>query len=933
MHASMAGIVVVGVLAMAGNALAGPLSLYVSPAGRDTWSGRLEAPNAAGTDGPLATLEGARDALRRFRGTRPLPVGGVTVHLRQGIYRLDRTFALSEMDSGRASARVTYAAYPGERPRVVGGPSIPPSAFVPVTDPAALSRLDPGICGQVLQADLRALGIGDLDYSLPPTFRGYAGWPELFVDGEPMTLARWPNEGFARMGPVLDSGSKPRCNEKPDRPGSFQYEGDRPERWLQAEDLYLMGYWCFKWFNEAIRVASIDPAQHSITFAAPHVYGVGGGSGGEWYALNLLEELDAPGEYFVDRQAGVLYLLPPGPLSGREIGLSLLAAPLVTMDEVSHVTLRGLTFEYSRGVAVSIEGGESNLIAACTIRNIATHAVRVSGGSNHGVVACEMHSMGGSGITLDGGDRATLTPAGHYAENNHIHHYARLSRTHNDAIYLFGVGCRASHNLIHDAPHHAIDFLGNDHLIEYNEIHHVCLETDDAGAIYTGRRYAVQGTVVRCNLIHHIGGGPAVGNQAIYLDDCASGTTCYGNVIYQVYRAFLIGGGRDNIVRGNLIVDCPIPVHIDQRGVGIAGTDNENWQTLTADFAVLPYTLEPWRSRYPHLPTYLSDEPGYPKHNVVASNVMVRCGAMNLAPEAQRLGTFEHNWETKDDPGLADAEHLDFGLSADSPAFREAAGFEPIPLAEIGLRQDQYRTVAFLYPPWIEPAHDRYVGEFTLTMGTRTPGAVVRYTLNGQNPTASSPRSGGPLTIRNSVTVKAAAFLGVGGDAPRSDVVTRRYEVLQLRPGEPVYLSDLQPASCEVHGALGRDRNYMGGPIQLRGRQFTRGLSTHARAREAGGESVVTYGLSGGLSRARRFRAVVGVDDSAGNAGSCQFRVEVLRNGQWEVLQETGVLRGGDEPVSMDLDIAGSTELRLTASDAGDSHHSDHAVWADARLE
>jgi hypothetical protein len=584
-------------------------------------------------------------------------------------------------------------------------------------------------------------------------------------------------------------------------------------------------------------------------------------------------------------------------------------------------------------MAVTMEDGESNLLAACTVRNIATHAVRITGGRNHGVVACEMHSMGGSGIALDGGDRATLQPAGHYAENSHIHHYARLSRTHNDAISMTGVGCRASHNLIHDAPHHAIDFLGNDHLIEYNEIHHVCLETDDAGAIYTGRRYAVQGTVIRYNFFHHIGGGPSVGNQAIYLDDCASGTTCYGNIIYQVYRAFLIGGGRDNVVRGNLIVDCPVPVHIDNRGVGIAGTDDENWQTLTADFAVLPYTQEPWRSRYPRLPDYLTDQPGYPKYNVVTGNVIVRCGPMNLAVEARDLGKFAGNWETTDDPGLADVAHLDLSLRPDSPVYGQATGFEPVPWAEIGLRQDEYRPTRFVYAPWIEPAHDKYVGAFALTMGTRTPEVAVHYTLDGSTPTVRSPRYAGPITIGRNVQVRAAAFAGGGPDASRSDITAASYTVLQLRPNEPVYLSDLQPLVTQVHGALGRDRNYGGGAIQLRGKQYARGLSTHARAPETGEDSVVTYALTGGLAQATRLRAVVGVDDSAENAGSCVFLVEALRQGQWERLLETGVLRGGGEIAEVDADVSGATELRLTVTDAGDGHYSDHAVWADARLE
>ncbi len=99
-----------------------------------------------------------------------------------------------------------------------------------------------------------------------------------------------------------------------------------------------------------------------------------------------------------------------------------------------------------------------------------------------------------------------LTPAGHYAENNHIHHYARWNRMYSPAISISGVGNRAAHNLIHDAPHQAIDFGGNDHVIEFNEIHDVCYESNDAGAIYSGRNWTMRGTVIRYNFMHHLSG-------------------------------------------------------------------------------------------------------------------------------------------------------------------------------------------------------------------------------------------------------------------------------------------------------------------------------------------------------------------------------------------------------------------------------------------
>ena len=130
-------------------------------------------------------------------------------------------------------------------------------------NPVGAILLDESARGNVLQADLKTLGVTDFGDPFPVKFRGYAGWPELFFDREPMRLARWPNEGHARVAKVLEQGSEPRYGEKPDRPGVFQYAGDRPERWLTADEVYLDGYWCYKWYNETIRVDKIDPEAKS----------------------------------------------------------------------------------------------------------------------------------------------------------------------------------------------------------------------------------------------------------------------------------------------------------------------------------------------------------------------------------------------------------------------------------------------------------------------------------------------------------------------------------------------------------------------------------------------------------------------------------------------------------------------------------------------
>ncbi len=868
---------------------------------------------------PFATLERAQEAARGARAKGP-----VTVWLRGGIFRRDKSFALTAEDSG-----TTWRAFGSERAVLMGGVALSGETFKPVADPAVLARLDPAAKSHILVSDLTRQGVTDFGGAWPDRFRGYNGWHELFFDGRRMQIARWPNEGFAKMGKVLDPGSKPRVGEKPDRPGKFEYPGDRPERWLKAPEVYLDGYWCFKWYNEVLKVAKIDPADKSITFTVPHIYGVGGPSGGEYFALNLLEELDTPGEYYLDREHGLLYFWPPAELKGKAIGLSVMTDPLVTITDATHVTLRGLTFEVSRGAAISLSGGEENLIAACTIRNLANDAVRISGGKHNGIAGCDLYRLGGGGVSLSGGDRATLTPCLNYAHNNHIHHFGELYRTHHDAINLNGCGCQATHNLIHDAPHHAMDFGGNDHLVEFNEVYRVCMETDDAGAIYTGRNWTVQGNVIRYNFWHDIGGGPAVGNQAIYLDDCAAGTTCLGNVICRVGRAFLIGGGRDNIIHNNIIVDCRIPLHIDNRGVGIARSKDENWGTLTREFATLPITGELWARRFPHLPTYLEDQPGYPKYNEVANNLIVGCGKMNLAKEAQELSTFKDNLETNDDPGFVDAATLNFALKPDAPAFKQLPDFKPMPFAEIGPLLDENRATMPLLVPTISPTPRAFVGGMEVTIGTRFPGSTIRYTLDGSDPTATSPVYSKPLKLTKTTTVKARCFSA----RDNTDVAESVFSAMLLGPDHGVYVSDLEPTEAVVHGAVKRDTNYSGKPISMQGKTYDKGISTHAVADPQGDGARVTYDLSGGLSAARRFKALVGLDDSADQRGSCVFIVEVLRNGQWEKLFESPVIKGDMAPAPIDVDITGAAKLRLRVLNAGDNNYSDHATWAEAMVQ
>jgi len=103
------------VLSLAWIHCARAMDLYVSPDGNDRWSGRLEQPNIARTDGPLATLGGARDRLRRLRLIARIP-GPIRVVIADGKYRLNAPFVLEPQDSGMEGLAISYEAAPGARP-------------------------------------------------------------------------------------------------------------------------------------------------------------------------------------------------------------------------------------------------------------------------------------------------------------------------------------------------------------------------------------------------------------------------------------------------------------------------------------------------------------------------------------------------------------------------------------------------------------------------------------------------------------------------------------------------------------------------------------------------------------------------------------------------------------------------------------------------
>jgi hypothetical protein len=648
---------------------------------------------------PFATLERARDSIRELKARRGLPKGGLTVWIHEGDYRRTQALDLGETDSGTATNPIRWESWRQDHVRLLGGIPVPLAGWKPVSDPAILERLEPSARKNVVQIGLHALGISNLGEMHSrgfsrPTVPAHC---ELFHNGRPMTLARWPNEGqFERIAgfPSASGKGDDHGGSVGDIAGGFLYSGDRPSRWRDRDDLWVHGYWAWDWANSYERVSNIDVAQRLIRTAPPHgLYGFRKGQ--RFQFLNILEELDQPGEWFLDRKAGTVWFWPPAmdPNASPETLLSLLDQPLLRLTNVSHVTFRGLVLEATRGSAIEIRGGTSNRIAACLLRNLGNNGVIIDGGTHHGVTGCDIFDTGDGGVSLTGGDRQTLTPGNHFVENCHFQRQGRWSKCYVAAIHMSGVGMRASHNVIHDHPHCAILFWGNDHLIEFNDIHHIALETGDVGAIYTGRDYSFRGNRIRHNYIHETG-GVGMGSMGVYMDDCVSGTEVFGNVFYKVHWAMFIGGGRDHRVENNFFIDCDPAIRADARGMDPTPV----WRDMVEDFmrkqlAAVPADL--YRNRYPEIRTLdpffraTTGFKGIPAaNNRITHNVCVGKW-MDLGWHAKSEDFVQNDNFTSGDPGFVNSAKQDFRLRSDAPALR--LGIQPVPFGIMGLVQDDDR--------------------------------------------------------------------------------------------------------------------------------------------------------------------------------------------------------------------------------------------------
>ena len=581
-----------------------------------------------------------RDRIRADRASGKIAADEkVTVTLAPGIYHFDRTLELDEKDSGTEAGPVVWRAEKRGTVRVFGGRAIPRSAFAPVADAATRERLDAAVRDKVLVCDAAPYLVKAAE-TWPNLVSGIAPGPWLYHNGDSMPLARWPNAaadgGFFGYTNVVEKGSKT-------VPGAFEFPGDRAARWRLEDGVWLMGYWIYDWHSETLKLGSYDAKTHVARMAGGSTYGLGKGQSWpfpirRFYALNLLEELDAPGEWYLDRKGKRLYWYPRPAAEGRtdEIVLAQALTPFVKMVRTAFVEFENLSFEYSHGAtSVAMSEAVRCAVKGCDFFNHSGCAVSVGGRENR-LAGLSIRNVGGTAVVLSGGSSRDLLPANNAMYKCIVDGYAMYQRTMAAGAVVYGCGNAIRNCVFRNAPYIAISYSGNEHLIADNEFDHVVQEAGDSGCIYSGHNASWLGTLIFGNYIHDLAKTPEESNarNGIYFDDCDWGDDVIGNVFVHSGRAIFFGGGKLHGAYNNLVKDSLIGVHCDSRGRGwrVGWRGSFGWDQKGRSFARYRMSeagadphYAPWHVVYPQLEEAMDDHPELPGMNEVKGNVICGC--------------------------------------------------------------------------------------------------------------------------------------------------------------------------------------------------------------------------------------------------------------------------------------------------------------------
>ncbi len=590
-----------------------------------------DKPGTGTRQDPFSSLETALPAIRALAGKK-----SVTVFL-SGTFSMsnNKTILLDGL-SGTEEKPIIFSRIPDQkeiRPIFDGARSM--TAWTPLTESVfwkkasskEKEKIQKDLVSKIWVHDLSGMKKNQLGDAV-----SLGSCPELFALNTPQKLAQWPNKGFTNAGKVFGKIVTKGYNGSGFKDGIFEYLDSRQAKWANESDPRIFGYWFYDWSEGYQGIKSIDTAAKTIALMPPlHLYGYR--KGFRYRGINLLCELDEPGEFYLDRTNMILFWYPQSSdLVKKETVLTEFSSPyMLELRNCSYVSMIGMKFRYGRQGAVLMKQGNHCLLLDCEFTGFGTCPVSINGGTDNGIACSLLEKLGAGAISLSGGDRKTLTPCRNFAENNRVRYFSRLKRTYAPAVSMNGCGLRTAHNIFEESSSSAMSLSGNDFLIEYNIVRNVVKESDDQGGIDTWYNPTYLGNVIRYNYWGDIVGGTVCGAAGIRLDDIISGFHIYGNIFERCgavhFGAIQIHGGKDNIIEDNLFVDCFAAVSFSRWGArytkAIAGepASQSKISLNSRMYKEVDIRSDLWKKRYPSLANIGKD----PDVNTIRNNLAVNC--------------------------------------------------------------------------------------------------------------------------------------------------------------------------------------------------------------------------------------------------------------------------------------------------------------------
>ena len=661
-------------------------SIYVSPDGDDVDGGES-------LESSVRTVQRAIE-LARSEKDRP-----VTIYLKDGEYSISKPLVLGVDDSRRRDCPLVIKAYGSERPVISGGRKVD-----------NWQKQDGGVWTTQLD-DVK---------------NGKWYFTQLFVNGQRRYRAKTPNDGFYRVAGFPDGGRDVHYHTDCQR---FEFKpGDIKSSWHNLDDVEVIVY--HFWTDSHLPIQSIDTEANIVTFKhkAGKVFTDDFTSDGARYVVeNVYEELDSPGEWYLDRKTGVLSYMPmPGEdMEKVEVCVPVspaimhLAGDAVGGQPLANISFDGICFAYtnfylpegdSNGAqgssnvpaAITMKGCRDITFDGCKIRNTGTFAFDIGDGcSGIKLAGNKMYDLGGGGVRINGGHEGShplLWTRGNVVSDNVIGPYGTVYPSAVGVLLMHTFGNEVSHNEIHHGWYTGVSVgwrwgyqrsISRDNIIEYNHIHHIGQGLlSDMGAIYT--LGVSPGTKLRNNLIHDIEANH-YGGWGIYNDEGSSHILVENNIVYNTkFAGYNIHYAKEITVRNNIFALGRLQQLSRSRVEPHMSCYFENNIVYFKEGKLLDNS---WRDK-PYKFYYHPSQPdGREAKSTFTMDWNLYYNPVKSLAEVDFNGLSFDNWKQtgKDihsvyaDPMFKDIDNKDFRLKDDSPAFK--LGFKQIDMKSVGPRK------------------------------------------------------------------------------------------------------------------------------------------------------------------------------------------------------------------------------------------------------